>query len=204
MRRFCLFFVLFCASFGLLVGAPKVSLAGPGPEKQAPPPVSDAATRAKIFNELFTRLREAPDPANAAQTRALITRIWAHSGSPTADLLMARAESALKGAQGAPAATLLDRIVSLYPDWSQGWRRRAQSALARGDNEGAMLDLNRALQAEPRDFLAMGELAELMRATNQDRPALELLRRALALDPRNEQLRAETEQLQRQVEGRDI
>ncbi len=204
MQRFRFFLALVPAGLVLLAGAPRAGLAAPAQQSPAPPAANDAELRAKIFNDLFTRLREAPDAASAAQARALITRIWARSGSPTADLLMARAESALKGAQAAQAATLLDRIVSLYPDWSQAWRRRAQTALAQGDNEGAMLDLNRALQAEPRDFLAMGELAELMRATHQDGPALELLRRALALDPRNDQLRLETEQLQRQIEGRDI
>jgi hypothetical protein len=67
-----------------------------------------------------------------------------------------------------------------------------------------MLDLNRALTLEPRDFLAMEQLAELLRSTHQDRPALELLRRAQALDPANIPLREETERLERQVEGRDI
>jgi tetratricopeptide (TPR) repeat protein len=99
---------------------------------------------------------------------------------------------------------LLDRLVALYPDWSLGWRRRAQSAAARGDREEAMRDLDRALQAEPRDFLAMSQLAEFLRAEKQDGPALDLLRRALALDPRNASLREETEALQRQIEGREI
>jgi tetratricopeptide (TPR) repeat protein len=197
MRRFCFLLSLVLASPGLFVAAP-------GARADASAPASDAAMRGKIFDDLFAKLERAPDNANAAQIRALIERVWAHSGSPTADLLMSRAESALKAGQQAPAAALLDRIVSLYPGWSLGWRRRAQSALSQGDNEGAMFDFNRALQAEPRDFLAMGELAELLRATKQDRPALELMRRALALDPRNESLREETEQLQRQIEGRDI
>ncbi|MGO9432485.1 tetratricopeptide repeat protein [Rhodoblastus sp.] len=197
MRRFCILLSLALANLGLFAAAPTA-------RADAPPRASDAATRGKIFDDLFAKLGRAPDEASAAQIRALIERVWAHSGSPTADLLMTRAESALKAGKPAPAAALLDRIVSLYPDWSLGWRRRAQSALSQGDSEGAMLDFNRALQAEPRDFLAMGELAELLRATKQDRPALELMRRALALDPHNESLREEAEQLQRQIEGRDI
>ncbi len=212
MRRFRLPLSLVLASLGLAsLGLATLGLAGLGLFIAAPSAhadtlhrASDTATRDKIFDELFAKLEKAPDEASAAQIRALIERIWAHSGSLTADLLMTRAESALKAGQQAPAAALLDRIVSLYPDWSLGWRRRAQSALSQGDSEGAMLDFNRALQAEPRDFLAMGELAELLRATKQERPALELMRRALALDPHNESLREETEQLQRQIEGRDI
>jgi Tfp pilus assembly protein PilF len=67
-----------------------------------------------------------------------------------------------------------------------------------------MLDLSRALNAEPRDFVAMTELAELMRTAHQDKPALEMMRRALDLDPANGELRDATERLGREVEGRDI
>jgi len=174
------------------------------PKETATPPATDAQTRAKIFNDLFAQLRDAPDAFAAGRLRALIERVWAHSGSPTGDLLMSRAESALKDQNNAQASALLDRIVGLYPDWSQGWRRRAQSAVALGDEEGAMLDLSRALQAEPRDFLAMLQLAEIFRGQHKDGPALDLMRRALAVDPKNDALREDVEKLRIQVDGRDI
>ncbi len=197
MRRFCLAFSLVA---GLALTPEAVAA-----ETHAPAPLAaDAQTRTKVFNDLFAQLRAAPDAFAAGHLRALIERVWAHSGSPTADLLMNRAESALKAQNNAQASVLLDRIVSLYPDWSQAWRRRAQSALALGDEEGAMLDLSRALQAEPRDFLAMLQLAELMRGQHKDAPALDLMRRALAVDPKNETLRDDVEKLRLQVEGRDI
>ena len=63
---------------------------------------------------------------------------------------------------------------------------------------------SRALNAERRDFVAMTELAELMRTVHQDKPALEMIRRALDLDPANAALRDATERLGREVEGRDI
>jgi tetratricopeptide (TPR) repeat protein len=195
MHRFCFLLSLAAAGLTQPVGAARA---------EAPAIATAPSPREKLIEDLFNQLEQAPDEASAAPSRALIERVWAHSGSPTADLLMSRAESALQAGEQAPAAALLDRIVALYPDWSLAWRRRAQSALAEGDSEAATLDLNRALQAEPRDFIAMGELAELLRAKKQDGPALDLLRRALALDPRNQPLREEERQLKRQVEGRDI
>ena len=198
-------FSLIVAASGLILAAPS---ACPAQEKQGgqaqqqplPPPPARKIT----VDALFASLKQAPDPVSAAHIRALIAQAWAHPESPTADLLMTRAESALKDAQQTEASSLLDRIVSLYPDWGYAWRRRAQSAFAQGDAEGAMLDLSRALDAEPRDFLAMTELAELMRTAHQDKPALEMMRRALDLDPTNPALRDETERLEREVEGRDI
>jgi tetratricopeptide (TPR) repeat protein len=163
-----------------------------------------AQARQKALADLLGRLRQAPDAQAAAPVRAIIVRLWGHSGSPTADLLMTRAESLLQAGDGATAAALLDRVVTLYPDWTLGWRRRAQSALLQGDSEGAMLDLDHALGVEPNDFMAMTELAALMRAEGRNAPALELLRRALAIDPQNDPLRQEADQLERQIEGNRI
>jgi tetratricopeptide (TPR) repeat protein len=205
MPRYPALFPLVLASFCFLDG---VSLAAPAPDRPATAadqqPADPAKTRKKLFDDLFQQLREAPNPASASQTRMLIERVWARSGSPTADLLMSRAETALKAAQEQVAGALLDKIVGLYPDWSQAWRRRAQAAFAQGDSEGAMLDLNRALSAEPRDFLAMEQLAELFRETHRDGEALGLMRRALALDPHDEHLGKDAEDLAREIEGRPI
>jgi len=186
----------------LLAGAPSAPIAPPHLDSQSLLPHS--AARQKIFDDLFARLRNAPDAASADQIRAAIVHVWAHSGSPTADLLMARAEAAMRSAQSEAATRLLDRIVSLYPDWSEAWRRRAQQALLQGDSEEAMIDLDRALAANPRDFIAMIELAEMMQTAGDDKPALALLRRALALDPQNAPLRTRVKRLQRKVEGQDI
>jgi len=163
----------------------------------APPP------RANLIDGLFQKLRAAEDPESAAQLRAMIAALWSHSGSPTADLLMARAESALRAQNGEIAAKLLDRIVTLYPDWGQAWRRRAQSALESGDREGAMLDLGKALAIEPRDFLAMRQLSEFLR-DGRKAEALDLLRRAADLDPQDQILAHDVEELSREVEGRGI
>jgi tetratricopeptide (TPR) repeat protein len=218
-RAFYAFFALAVGAFAPGLGLTPQALAAKGQTpaettarapRQAPgaapaqAPLTPAEARKKLFDLLFARLTQAHGSAQAAPIREMISQAWAHPDSPTADLLMTRAESALKQGQAMEASQVLDRIVNLYPDWGYAWRRRAQSAFAQGDPEGAMLDLSRALMAEPRDFLAMAQLAELMRTAHQDKPALDMMRRALALDPANEQLRGEVEKLERQVEGRDI
>lgn len=162
-----------------------------------------APPRANLVDGLFQKLRQAEDPQTAAQLRGMIAALWSRSGSPTADLLMARAETALRAQNPEIAAKLLDRVVSLYPDWGQAWRRRAQSAVEDGDREAAMLDLSKALSIEPRDFLAMRQLSELLRESRKAE-ALDLLRRAAELDPQDAGLAHEVEALAREVEGRGI
>lgn len=212
MQALRFIFLFAFAARGLAVIGLAVGLASFGftaPSRAAPPdrPVAGpvaAEARQKALTELFTKLRQAPDARSAAQIRGFIVRLWGYSGSATGDLLMARAESLMKSAKGPEAAALLDRIVALYPDWTLGWRRRAQSAVLQGDSEGAMLDLDHALGVESRDFMAMSELASLMRALGRNVPALELLRRALEIDPRNDQLRRDAETLELQIEGNRI
>ncbi len=167
-------------------------------------PAGAVQTRQKIMDRLFKDLGEAPDAKAAAPIRAAIEKLWSRSGSPTGDLLAARATSLLKANMAAQAGALLDEIVKLTPDWTLAWRLRAQSALIQGDSEGAMLDLDHGLSIDPRNFEVMEDLAQLMRAAGRDAPALELLRRALNFDPRNEDVRREMEQLERQIEGRKI
>lgn len=198
------FLVLFALAAVETIAVPALAVAASSGSAAAPSPVGTPQARQQALTDLFARLRQAPDPDSAAPLRAVIVRLWGRSGSPTADVLMARAESLLKAGDGATAGALLDRVVMLYPDWTLGWRRRAQAALLQGDSEGAMLDLDHALVIEPRDFMAMTELAALMRAEGRNVPALELLRRALDIDPQDEQLRHEAEQLERQIEGNRI
>jgi tetratricopeptide (TPR) repeat protein len=164
---------------------------------------ADIASRAKLMDGLFVRLRHAEDAQTAAPLRAMIGALWSHSGSPTSDLLMSRAESALRADAGEIAARLLDKVVLLSPEWGQAWRRRAQSALEAGDRDGALRDLSRALIVEPRDFLAMRQLSELLRDRSKTE-ALDLLRRAAELDPQDQTLAHEVEVLADEVEGRGI
>jgi tetratricopeptide (TPR) repeat protein len=164
---------------------------------------ADSPPRQNLIDGLFQKLQQAEDPETSAQLRAMIGAMWSHSGSPTADLLMSRAETALRAQNDAVARKLLDRVVTLYPDWGQAWRRRAQSALEAGDRERAMYDLAKAISVEPRDFLAMRQLSELLR-DGKKAEALDLLRRAAELDPQDKKLAREVEALSREVEGRGI
>ena len=165
---------------------------------------ADIVSRVKLIDGLFARLRQADDAQAAAPLRAMIGALWSHSGSPTSDLLMSRAESALRADEGEIAARLLDKVVLLSPDWGQAWRRRAQSALEAGDRDAALRDLSRALSIEPRDFLAMRQLSELLRDISKKQQALDLLRRAAELDPQDPTLKRDVEDLSREVEGRGI
>src|SRR5262245_28790566 len=71
---------------------------------EAPPPRSAPVT----LDRLFERLAAAKTPEEAKGIANLIQRRWARSGSDTADLLMTRAQDALKARELPLAIELLD------------------------------------------------------------------------------------------------
>lgn len=178
-----------------------------GPKSAMPrpePPKSPEQRQAEEMNRLFARLAEAEDEREAQSAAAAILRRWGQSGSDTVDLLAARALAA--EAAGAPplAKALLDYIVVLSPDWSEGFVRRARVLAAQGDEAAALADLEIAARLEPRRFDALEALGALAEKTGAKKRALDAYRKALAISPRNDALRRKEDRLRIQVEGRDI
>ena len=127
------------------------------PESQAP------RTPAATLDRLFQRLHDARTPEEAKGVANLIQRRWARSGSDTADLLMTRAQQALKAGQTDLAIELLDRIVSLQPDWAEAWNQRANALYLAGDSVRSLLDIGETLKREPRHYGAMMGLGFILR-----------------------------------------
>ncbi len=189
---------------GLLIAVSPSSCpaASAAPENVAAPPVSEAQARRKVLDDLFARLARAQDADEAGDIRLAIAGVFAHSGSPTADLLMHRAHEALASGQLSLARTLLDRIVVLEPTWAAAFVARAQTTA--GDKEAARRDFEQALKIEPRHLGALDALGALLRDQGQDAQALDIYRRALSLDPHDETARQGVGKTAPEVEGRDI
>ncbi|ATQ67190.1 MULTISPECIES: hypothetical protein [Methylosinus] len=181
-----------------------------GPSHEAPAAdepshdIGATAPRPTGLDSLFSRLAQAGSAEEAEAFVQAIGRIWARSGSPTADLLIARAAHAARSGDRRLALDLLDHIVTLEPRWPQALVARAEMRLALGDAEGAEHDLDAAIGLEPRRFDALGALGVLRERAGEPARALEAFRRALALHPRREDWRRAEERLEQEVTGRDI
>jgi tetratricopeptide (TPR) repeat protein len=170
------------------------------PAAQAPaPPRSPAAT----LDRLFERLAAAKDEAEAKGIANLIQRRWARSGSDTADLLMSRAQTALRGKQTEIAIELLDRVVSLEPNWAEAWNQRANALFLAGDPIRSLLDIGEALKREPRHFGAMMGMGTILRQQGDDKRAMVAFRKALEIYPQLEAIKNAVEALKVEVDGRD-
>lgn len=185
------------ALLALGVQAPSFAVSAPAREQKAQqPPVT--------LDELYTRLKDADDVAEAKGIANLIERRLAHSGSATVDLLTERAGQAMAGGDVPLAVELLDRAMTIEPNWAEGWNRRATLFWRLDDSASAITDLERALVIEPRLFEAWAALGKLYLAADDKRRALDAFRRAQALYPKWEEVGKAIERLAPEVDGRDL
>jgi Flp pilus assembly protein TadD len=156
------------------------------------------------LDRLFERLASADNENEARGVSLLIHRRWMRSGSDTADLLMVRAQQAIRADDHALAIELLDRVLVLEPDWAEAWNRRAVTFHALGDPVAAMADIHRVLTLEPRHFGAWAGLGHIFREGGDDAGALASYERAIAINPHIPRLTPIVERLRREIEGVDL
>jgi len=185
---------------------------GPVPDSPTVRPVEPPAKlpkvakgdRTKNLDFLFEALKVAPDAETAKAIEERIWALWFHSGSDTADLLMTRARAALDGKETDLGLKLLDSILAFRPEYVEAWNRRATVYFAQKDYGAALADIRQVLAREPRHFGALTGLGLILQELGEDKRALEVFRRALAVNPHLERVPDLVKQLQEKVEGRDI
>jgi Tfp pilus assembly protein PilF len=155
-------------------------------------------------DKLFAQLKAAESAEAAKPIEDKLAQLFRVSGSPSVDLLMSRAQSALGQADNGTARALVDAMTRVAPRYAEGWRMKAHMQQAGGDDAGAMISLQRAVTLNPREFRAITELAEMLEDYGDKKGALKLYRRALALDPQLKVAAERTAALTKEVEGQGI
>ena len=160
--------------------------------------------RQKVLDDLFDRLAKAQDDREAKGVSGAIERVWMHSGSDTADLLMGRAMQALQRKDYALSQELLNAVVEIEPDWAEAWNKRATVRYLADDAMGSMQDIARVIKLEPRHFGALSGMGFILQRGGFDKGALEAFRKALEISPQQEEIRRLVEKLTLSVEGQGI
>lgn len=162
-------------------------------ETREPAQTESLATpdREARLDDLFSQLRRESDPEAARRIVGQIWAAWNDSGSDTVDTLMGWANQAMTDKRYGTALDLLDQVIVLAPDYSEGWNRRATLHYIMNDHAKSMADIQRVLVLEPRHFGALAGMAAIFTAAGDDRLALQALQRMLVIYPadRNTQSR---------------
>ena len=160
--------------------------------------------RTRGLDFLFGALKAAPDEASAKHVEGRIWALWSATTSDTVSLLMSRAKTALDRGEADTALRLLDSVVTLRPDYVEGWNRRATLYYAQNDYARSLADIKEVLIREPRHFGALAGLGFIMQELGDDKRALDAFRKALEINPRLARIPDLVKTLTEKVEGRDI
>lgn len=169
--------------------------------KDEPDGVGD---RKKLLAELYRKLGEAPDEQSAKVLSSAIEKLWQRSGSDTIDLLMRRAGLLMEKEDFDDALKLLNEIVEIAPDYSEGWTRRAAVFFVQKDYGKSLRDLRSALALDPSHYKAVQGLALLMQELGDKESSLKAFRHLLKIHPYLDEAQSAINELSREVEGQGI
>jgi len=198
--------VLFLAALLIANGLPPAFAEETGPSVAAPPPAGSPAAKSKTeqLDQLFATLKTAGSDEVAQAAEDNIHRLWLESGSDTVDLIMSWALKAMEEKNYPLALDYLDRVVSLQPDYAEGWNKRATVYFLLNDYAKSILDIGKTLALEPRHFGALSGLGMIMVNIGDEKRAIEIFKQALALDPHLDDVKKSVDELEAKAAGNPI
>jgi tetratricopeptide (TPR) repeat protein len=180
--------------------APETLSPAPTP---APAPESKAPAEADL-DTLFSELKNAPNADAAKAAEAAILRRFLTSGSDTVDLLMTWAIDSMNKEDYPLALDILDNIVTIKPDYAEGWNKRATVYYLADEYAKSLADIRRVLSLQPKHFGALSGLGMIMRELGEKEKAITAFREALAVDPYLESVKKALEELEKENAGQAI
>jgi len=193
--------LLCVAAVAVLWPQAAASQVNPPEDEEVLPEVAD---RARVLGELYEQLRSAENEQSAKDISDAIERVWLKSGSDTVDLLMSRAIRLMQEEEYDTALEILDAVVEIAPDYSEGWNQRATLHFLMHNLQDSLNDLRRVLVLDPRHFKAVNGLGLILQELGDKRSALKAYRRALKLNPFLGDAQQAIDELEREVEGQGI
>ena len=184
-------------------------LSGMAAAAQAPKPAAKPAAKPAqpqkplTETQLLEQLKKADSAEAAKPIEEKLAGLYRASGSPSIDLLMTRARAVALSDKKA-ARKLINAVTNIAPRYAEGWRTRAALESEMGEDAAAMVSLQKTVLINPRHFMALVELGDLLQEYGDKAQALKLYRQAAALNPQMEGAEMRIRELTRAVEGQDI
>ncbi|ATN35435.1 hypothetical protein ACO34A_16655 [Rhizobium sp. ACO-34A] len=138
---------------------------------------------ARTIDQLLTSLKRERNPEAANRISAEIMGAWNDSGSPTVNLLMQWANTAISEKRNPAALDFIDQAIVLKPDFVGAWNLRATLNYTMGNYRKSVTDINHVLSLEPRHFGALAGLAAILNERGSEEMALKAWERYLDIYP---------------------
>ncbi len=128
---------------------------------------------------------------DVARIEQEILEIWARNSSPTAEVLLRQSSVAITAGDLDPAEQMLSQLVETYPNFAEAWSRRASLYYVMKRYDVGLIDIEKALALEPRNFSALLGKGMLLNAQGKSDEAIATLKDALAINPHMQSVRDE-------------
>ncbi|WP_368184394.1 tetratricopeptide repeat protein [Aestuariibius sp. HNIBRBA575] len=138
------------------------------------------STRLELLHEV---LRTAPDPIAARRISNDLWAIWLQAPDEVAQELLDHGMERMRLGDHLGAQTAFDRLVDYCPDFAEAYNQRAFSNFLQQRFDIALLDLDRALELNPRHLGALTGRALTLIELGQNEAAQTDLKAAVALNP---------------------
>jgi tetratricopeptide (TPR) repeat protein len=192
-----------CAALLALPVSLPAHAAGP-PAQDVAPPDTTPRTRAERLDKLFSDLKRERNEKAAERIANQIFLVWSDSGSASIDLMMQWSQKAIEDQKFDVALDFLDEVVTLQPDFAEGWNRRATVHFLMKNYGKSMADIDKTLELEPRHFGAISGLAQIMADTGRKEQALRAWQRVLDIYPMLRNAQSQVAALSEDLAGEGI
>jgi len=167
-------------------------------------PVVSADQKDPALNALFNRLKLTKNPNEALGIEQTIWGIWTFRGETEIDKAMAYGIRAMNEGALENSLEIFNKIISRAPDFAEGWNKRATVFYMLGRFDASVNDIQRTLILEPRHFGALSGMGLIYNATGNSKAALKVWEKALSIHPHMPGIRAQVEEIKRELKGKAI
>ncbi len=149
---------------------------------------------------LFTRLQATGDVNEAQVIIQKIWFIWYQHENREIEYLMEQGEVSMRRSDYEDAVNIYSRIISMDPDFAEGWNRRATIHYLMGEYDLSTQDVEKTLALEPRHFGALSGQGLIYLRQDKPEQALEYFRQALEVNPHMSNIRQNLESLEKETD----
>lgn len=169
------------------------------PATAAAKPQKPADIRADQLDLLFAQLRKAGPHSGLVEEK--IWALWGASDSPTAEVLLTQAKTAIEDGAPAEALSILDRLIGANPDFAEAWNKRATLYFMMKKDDLALADIAHVLDLEPRHFGALAGKGMILQRQKKYAAAREAYEEALAVNPNLDEVKAAIKDIDKVEQG---
>ena len=107
------------------------------------------------YEDLLAELAQSQSAADAQRLSQEIWQVWLTAPDEAAQEVLDAAMTRREAYDFRGAIEILNRLITHYPDYAEGWNQRATMYYLVGDFEASLKDVDETLAREPRHFGAL-------------------------------------------------